>query len=97
MNELKDNDLREALRRMEERRTPAKVPFDFCDKVMQEIEPKRKKRGKTVATFLAIAASFSLALLMVLPHEKNDEKHRISLRLLLELNLILFLLVLIHS
>jgi len=74
MNELKDNDIREALRRMEERRTPAKVPFDFCDKVMQEIEPKRKKRGKTVATFLAIAASISLALLMVLPHEKNDEK-----------------------
>ena len=73
MNELKDNDIREALRRMEERRTPAKVPFDFCDKVMQEIEPKRKKRGKTVATFLAIAASISLALLMVLPHEKNDE------------------------
>ena len=74
MNELKDNDIREALRRMEERRTPAKVPFDFCDKVMQEIEPKRKKRGKTVATFLAIAASISLALLMVLPHEKNDKK-----------------------
>lgn len=74
MNELKDNDLREALKRMEERRTPAKVPFDFCDKVMQEIEPKRKKRGKTVATFLAIAASISFALLMVLPHEKSDEK-----------------------
>lgn len=74
MNELKDNDIREALRRMEEQRTPAKVPFDFCEKVMEEIEPKKKKRGKKVVTFLAIAASVSLALLMVLPHEKNDEK-----------------------
>lgn len=74
MNELKDNDIREALRRMEEQRTPAKVPFDFCEKVMEEIEPKRKKRGKKVVTFLAIAASVSLALLMVLPHDKNDEK-----------------------
>ena len=74
MNELKDNDIREALRRMEEQRTPAKVPFDFCEKVMEEIEPKKKKRGKKVVTFLAIAASVSLALLMVLPHDKNDEK-----------------------
>ena len=79
MNELKDNDLREALRRMEERRTPAKVPFDFCDKVMQEIEPKRKKRGKTVATFLAIAASISLAHLVELPNQTETVQPNNSL------------------
>ena len=62
MSELKDKDLREALRRREARRTKTEVPADFCDNVMQEIAPKpaRKPRYAYIAA-LAAAACIILA------------------------------------
>ena len=43
MNELKDKDLREALRRKETLRTKPEVPADFCDGIMEEIAPKKNR------------------------------------------------------
>ena len=42
MNELKDIDIREALKRREARRAKPEVPADFCNNVMQEIAPKKR-------------------------------------------------------
>lgn len=44
MNELKDKDIREALRRREARRTKPELPADFCDSIMQEITPRKDSR-----------------------------------------------------
>lgn len=57
MKEMKDDDLREALRRSEEKRTATEVPADFFDKVMGEIEaePKTIKMWRWVAAAACIA------------------------------------------
>lgn len=60
MNELKDQDLREALRRREARRTKPEVPADFCDSIMEEIAPKKSSR--TVWRWMAVAASILLLI-----------------------------------
>ena len=44
MNELKDKDLREALRRKEALRAKPEVPADFCDSIMDEITPRQGRR-----------------------------------------------------
>lgn len=77
MSELKDKDLREALRRREARRTKPEVPADFMANVMQEIAPKpaRKARHAYIAA-LAAAACIVFAVLMIWPTEgkqKPDE------------------------
>ncbi len=57
MKETKDDDLREALRRSVEKRTVTKVPADFFDKVIGEIEaePKTIKMWRWVAAAACIA------------------------------------------
>ena len=81
MNKLKDNDLREALRRKEARRTETEVPADFCDNVMQEIEgkPARRPRYAYIAA-LAAAACIIFAVLMVWPTE--DAQKSVGSRLI---------------
>ena len=57
MNKLNDNDIREALRRSEEKRTAPTVPDDFFDSVMGKIEaePKTIKLWRWVAAAACIA------------------------------------------
>lgn len=78
MNQLKDNDIREALRRKEERRTKPQVSSDFFDRVMQDIEPPKRKRPiSTVVSLLAVAASVAIVLMMVVP-SKEQQKHEVT-------------------
>ena len=74
MNKLTDNDLREALRRKEARRTKTEVPADFCDNVMQEIDgkPARRPRYAYIAA-LAAAACIAIAVLMVWPTDGEQK------------------------
>ena len=74
MSELKDKDLREALRRREARRTKPEVPADFMANVMQEIAPKpaRKARHAYIAA-LAAAACIVFAVLMIWPTEDKEK------------------------
>jgi hypothetical protein len=74
MSELKDKDLREALRRREARRTKPEVPADFMANVMQEIAPKpaRKPRYAYIAA-LAAAACIVFAVLIVWPTEDKQK------------------------
>ena len=74
MSELKDKDLREALRRREARRTKPEVPADFMANVMQEIAPKpaRKARYAYIAA-LAAAACIVFAVLIVWPTEDKQK------------------------
>ena len=60
MNELKDQDLREALRRREARRAKPEVPVDFCDSIMEEIAPKQSRRP--IWRWMAVAASILLLI-----------------------------------
>ena len=74
MNELKDQDLREALRRREARRTKPEVPADFCDSIMEEIAPKKSSRA--VWRWMAVAASILLLIgvgVMIIP-TNGDER-----------------------
>ena len=73
MNKQTDNDIREALKRREARRTKSEVPSDFCADIMQEIAPKpvRRVRYAYIAA-VAAAACIAFAVLMVWP--KEDEK-----------------------
>jgi len=81
MKELKDKDLREALRRRETRRTKPEVPADFMDNVMQEIAPKPVQRARyTYIAALTAAACIVLAVLMVWP--KVDEQKSVGSRLI---------------
>ena len=61
MNELKDTDLREALRRREARRRPTEPSDDFCDRVMQDIDHRGPSRTWLYAA-MAVAASLLLLL-----------------------------------
>lgn len=58
MNKLNDNDIREALRRSEEKRTAPTVPDDFFDSVMGRIETE----PKTIKLWRWVAAAACLAL-----------------------------------
>jgi hypothetical protein len=61
MNELKDDDLREALRRREARRAKPEVPADFCDSIMEEIAPRQSRRPM-LWRWVALAASILLLI-----------------------------------
>lgn len=71
MNKLKDNDLREALRRRESKRKPAEVPADFLDNVMREVNTEkarpRVKIWHMAVTSLAAAACIAIAVMLTLP------------------------------
>ena len=76
MNKLTDNDIREALKRREARRTKPEVPADFCADIMQEIapEPVGSVRYAYIVA-LAAAACIAFAVLMVWPkggEQKSD-------------------------
>ena len=74
MNELKDTDIREALKRREARRTKTEVPADFCDNVMQEIAPKPAHRARyAYIAILAAAACIAVAVLMTWPKEGEQK------------------------
>ena len=74
MNELKDTDIREALKRREARRTKTEVPADFCDNVMQEIAPKPAHRARyAYIAILAAAACIAVAVLMTWPKEAEQK------------------------
>ena len=83
MDTPKDKDLREALRRYEQKRELPEVPSGFCDNIMQRIEDD--EHGKTIVppstdtpsiihrrSLIAIALSVAalLALLFILPWQK---------------------------
>ena len=67
MNELKDKDLREALKRREAHRTKPEVPADFCDSIMQEIAPKKSRpviwRWVAAAACLAVIVGIGMKML----------------------------------
>lgn len=70
MNKLTDNDIREALKRREARRTRPEMPADFCADIMQEIAPKPVRRARyAYIAALAAAACTAFAVLMVWPKE----------------------------
>lgn len=60
MNELKDKDLREALKRREAHRTRPEVPADFCENIMKEIDPQ--KGHPMIWRWMAVAASLLLII-----------------------------------
>ena len=67
MNELKDKDLREALKRKEAHRTKPEVPADFCADIMEEIgarsqEPGVRKDRPVIWRWMAAAASLLLLI-----------------------------------
>jgi hypothetical protein len=59
MNKFNDNDIREALRRSEEKRTAPTVPDDFFDSVMGRIETE----PKTIKLWRWVAAAACIALM----------------------------------
>ena len=73
MNKLTDNDIREALKRREARRTKPEVPADFCADIMQEIasKPVHRTRFAYITALAAVAASI---LLLIVLHIGKDEK-----------------------
>ena len=72
MNELRDTDLREALRRREARRAKPQPSPDFADRVMKEIGPKPARKGwRMVAAALAAAACTALVVLTTWPQEEQ--------------------------
>ena len=67
MDELKDKDLREALKRREAHRTKPEVPADFCADIMEEIGDKRqgtevRKDHSVIWRWMAAAASLLLLI-----------------------------------
>ena len=67
MNELKDKDLREALKRREAHRTKPEVPADFCESIMKEIGDKSQETGvrkdhPMIWRWMAVAASLLLII-----------------------------------
>ena len=60
--DFNDNDIREALRRKEQKRQPTEVPDDFLENVLGEIETKAKP--KTVKLWRYVAAAAGIALLI---------------------------------
>ena len=75
MNELKDKDLREALRRRETHRTKPEGPADFMDNVMQRIEEPAtapQPRARRVWLYAAAAVAASIVLLIVFHHGQEQ-------------------------
>lgn len=66
MNEQNDKNLREALRRREAKRPKRQVPADFCDKVMAEVQPRRRRWPRLVAV-ASVAAAVVVAALLLWP------------------------------
>ncbi len=66
MNEQNDKNLREALRRREAKRPKRQVPVDFCDKVMAEVQPRRR-RWPRLAAVASVAAAVVVAALLLWP------------------------------
>lgn len=96
MNTPKDKDLREALRRYEQKRELPEVPSDFCDNIMQRIEDDEWSktidppstdtssiihRRSLIAIALSVAAL--LALLFILPWQKPGQEKDIITEILL--------------
>lgn len=66
-------DLRDALRRREARRSHAKAPVDFVDNVMQRVEPGAAQTWRLAASVLVAAACVAFAVLMVWPAKDNPK------------------------
>ena len=66
MDEQNDKNLREALRRREAKRPKRQVPVDFCDKVMAEVQPRRR-RWPRLAAVASVAAAVVVAALLLWP------------------------------
>ncbi len=66
MNEQNDKNLREALRRREAKRPKRQVPADFCDKVMAEVQPRRR-RWPRLAAVASVAVAVVVAALLLWP------------------------------
>lgn len=66
MDEQNDKNLREALRRREAKRPKRLVPADFCDKVMAEVQPRRR-RWPRLAAVASVAAAVVVAALLLWP------------------------------
>ena len=75
MNELTDNDIREALRRREARRVKPEVPADFCDNVMQEIGGTEKRHTKRVWSWrwTAVAACLIIIIGIGVQHQSFNQ------------------------
>lgn len=78
MDNLKDKDLREALRRKEAKRQPAEVPNDFCENVMREIGKGSRTSSvsswsKTVAIALSVAASLAIVFMLTWQEPQPDK------------------------
>ena len=82
MNELKDTDIREALKRREARRTKTEVPADFCDNVMQEITSKPAAHRARYAYIAILAAAACIAFAVILTWPKEDEQKSVGSELL---------------
>lgn len=86
MNEIKDKDLREALRLREEKRRQPQVPTDFCNDIMRKIGEERlhashHQRRRIVAIAMAVAASLTLLFLFAWQRpekEKNINEVKIA-------------------
>lgn len=65
MNHKSNNiDLREAIKRAEQKREPATVPDDFVDSVLSQIEAETQPRPKTVKLWRWVAAAACIAILL---------------------------------
>lgn len=65
MNHKSNNiDLREAIKRAEQKRKPATVPDDFVDSVLSQIEAETQPRPKTVKLWRWVAAAACIAILL---------------------------------
>ena len=71
MNEYKDNDLREALRRKEARRKKPVVHADFCNNIMQEIAPRPIARTYYRQIAAAACLLFIIGMGLTLVRKEN--------------------------
>ena len=80
MNELKDKDLREALRRREARRTKPEVPANFCDSIMQEITPKKSRPifWRWVAVAACMAFIVGIGVKVLIPERPTQPEKKIT-------------------
>ncbi|MBQ9212579.1 MAG: hypothetical protein IJ150_01380, partial [Bacteroidales bacterium] len=60
--DFNDNDIREALRRKEQKRQPTEVPDDFLDNVLGKIEQDEKSKTVKLWRYVAVAASIALLI-----------------------------------
>ena len=74
MDRIKDNDIREVLRRKEARRLHPNIPADFCDKVMAEIEsqPSLVIRWRWVAVIASLLLLVGIGVTLMISHEPKS-------------------------